>query len=504
MGEAREAADGERGREPPGEAPRLEGRLALGAAALLGGLAALRLWAAYPLVENRLALGPGAAARAAGDLAAAEALRHLRLLELGRLLLAPEPWPTLRRLLAAPALALGGPSPAAESAVNVALYALLPLALAWAVRAFAPREPLGAAGVAALALLAHAGLLGVAASGRLEVLAALCLAGALGAWGRYRAGGAGAPIWPLALLANALFLASPRDGALLALSVLAVEGAALPPAAWRKGGPRRLRRLGVPLAGPMLLAALLPPWRVAALLAAPRDASAAGPLGALRATLVALLREGAPRPARVAVALGLAAALTAALRVPAARRRMLPLLAFGAAELAALALGAGAREPRAALVLVPLVALLLAAPLQPLPPVGRAALALPMLGLLAAAAGPAFSPARLPAALSAGFGDVAVQDACVTLSGLVPPVHGALVNAAPAPLREDCALDLAFEAAKQGVRLDVRRGRPARGDPEALDLAPGCRPPPPELDGFEPVGPPALAGPLCAQRYERR
>jgi hypothetical protein len=575
-------------------AGRLEQRLALLASLAVAALAAWRLWEAYPRIENRLSFGWDAARRAVLNLEAAEALRGLHPLDLLRLLAGPETWPTLRMLFAAPALAFTGPSPAVESAVTVLHYALLLVAVAWAARVLVPREPLAAVAVAALVTAAHAGLLGYAATGMLEVLSALCTAAALAAWLRFREGGPDARVWPLALLGNCLFHAKWQHGLLFAAAALAVEAGSLPrearraalsalgrslvrvlrrrtaqglllavaalallaiaasltggwelrlagqevrlrdaagPSFWaafllfygaalgawgeraalRDGIPRPLRALAVWLAGPMVAWTLVPfTWRLRTILftAAGYQSHVVvppGPLGGLRFYLSALLRDGYDRPARAAVALGLAAALTAAVRVPAARRRLAPLLALAGLELCALGLGSRANfQARFALNLVPVVALLCAAPLQLLPGLGRLALSLPLVALLAASAGALWSGARLPKALEPGFAAVAVQNACVTLSGLVPPVRGALVNGAPDPWRQDCAMDLFFEARKQGIRLDVHRGRPRRGDSEALDLSVGCRPPPPELAGFEPAGPPAEVGELCAQRYERR
>ncbi len=493
---------------PPAEAPRLERWLAIGAAVALGLLAAARLWEVYPLVENRLAFGAGPAGRAILDLEAGEALRGLHLLDLLWLLAGPGPSPTLRTLLAAPVLAATGPSHAAESAVTILHYALLAVALAWAARSLVPREPLAAFAVAALATAAQAGLLGVAATARLEVLSALCVTAALAAWLRYRDGGDGAPIWPVALLGNCLFHASPLAGAAFTATALVFEANALPRAAFRKGVPPRLRALATWLAGPMVAWAALPPGRLGALVAGLGRESAAAPpgiLGGLRLYLAALLRDGYDRPARVGIALGLAATLTAVLRVPAARRRFAPLLVFAALELAALGFGSRANfQARFVLNLVPVVALLCAAPLQLLAPLPRLLLSLPLVGLLATGVADLWTGPRLAQALEAGFSAPVVQDTCVTLSGIVPPVRGTLVNRVPDPFRQDCAMDLFFEARRQGIRLDVHRGWPARGDPEALDLSVGCRPPPPELGGFEPAGPPARVGEVCAQRYERR
>ncbi|BDG09517.1 hypothetical protein [Anaeromyxobacter paludicola] len=222
---ARPAAD-----PAPRGAPGLP-RRALAAAALLALAGAARLALAWGEVPNRASLGWDAARRAVLNLEAAQALRELRPLTLLRLLAGPETWPTLRMALAAPLLAVTGPSFAVEGLLSCAFSGALLGATFLLAAALAPARPLLAGAAAAALVAAHEGLLGYAATPMLEPLSALLTTVALLAWVRLRDGGAGARLWPLALAGNLLFHAKWQHGIFLALAALAVEVAGLDGAA---------------------------------------------------------------------------------------------------------------------------------------------------------------------------------------------------------------------------------------------------------------------------------
>jgi hypothetical protein len=200
------------------------------------GAVAILLWSAYLGIENRFSLGYDVASRTTRNLQAADAMMRLELPRLLKILCFQPTWPTLRMLLAAPLQAIVGPSLALESALTVAYYAALLPVLALGVALFvrpASRAALGFA-VAALVLCANRALLAYAASGMLEVFAALLTLAAAIAWIALREPGSKGRVWLLALLGNCVFHVKHQYGIFFGLTVLAAELAMIPTGERRK------------------------------------------------------------------------------------------------------------------------------------------------------------------------------------------------------------------------------------------------------------------------------
>jgi hypothetical protein len=203
---------------------RLARRAALLAGAALGALAAVRLAAVLPVVASRHAFCWDPARRALLDLDAADALRRLDVAAYLWHVVEPETWPTLRLALAAPLHALAGPSHAfgVEQGLSIACYGAVAFGLALLARAVAPRSALTTLAVSAAALAGNVALLGHAANGMLEPLAAALTAAATAAWILARERRRARP-WTLAFLGSLLFHVKFQYGLFFAASVMAVE-----------------------------------------------------------------------------------------------------------------------------------------------------------------------------------------------------------------------------------------------------------------------------------------
>ncbi len=201
------------------------------AGVLVGSASIVGIIAAYPRIPNRYAFGWDGGLRTMGDLEAARAIRHLDPLRFLWQVLAigPEVWPTLRTLVAAPLLAVLGPSLDAENAITIVAYGAMFALLALAAVRIA-RDQAGAMlmlAIAAGALAATRPLLNWAAAPYLEVIAALTTLAATLAWIRLRGLGPAATVWPVALLGNLVFHSKYQYGILFALAVLGTEALAL-------------------------------------------------------------------------------------------------------------------------------------------------------------------------------------------------------------------------------------------------------------------------------------
>ncbi len=220
--------------ELPDEQRALAGavRHAIIFAGVLVGIACIvGIVVAYPRVPNRHAFGWDGALRTMGDLEAARAIRRLdpfrflwQVLAIG-----PEVWPTLRTLVAAPLLAILGPSLDAENAIAIVAYGAMFALLALAAVRIA-RDAAGATqmlAIAAGALAATRPLINWAAAPYLEVIAALTTLAATLAWIRLRGQGPAATVWPVALLGNLVFHSKYQYGIMFATAVLGTEALAL-------------------------------------------------------------------------------------------------------------------------------------------------------------------------------------------------------------------------------------------------------------------------------------
>ncbi len=258
-------------------------------------------------------------------------------------------------------------------------------------------------------------------------------------------------------------------------------------AALREAVPRRLRGLWLGLAVPMGAWLLVPfAWRLRMLVyTAATFAVAAPPPGRLAGLAfypASLARDWYGPAARAGVAAGLLLAGWAAARDPVLRRRLAAPAALVAVEL--LALGLGTRhnfQPRFAVNLAPVVALLAAAGL---PALGRLRLAggVALAALLGAAALPAWRPGPLAAALSRGYGDSRVAEACASLTRDLPLRDATLVADLEVDRLKDCILQVQLQAFRRKVRVvEWEPGRPLAG--EVIQLTDRCEAvaPPPRL-----------------------